>query len=162
MNYTLGSTQSITRYADLDRGPRKAAIIFVASLAIFLLGFVAWMNFASLDISVSARGSVVPSSKVQQIQSLEGGIIREITIREGQEVKHGDLLVRLENLGFNSELGELKQNYWAQVAAIARLDAELEGRSPEFPDDVKTNAPDLLLAVILVMRLFPGSPSPAL
>ena len=129
---------------DLDRGPRRAARWLVGSLAAFLAVVLVWMNFASLDISVHALGAVVPSSRVQHIQSLEGGIIRELAVREGQKVRKGDLLAYVENLQYNAELGEGQKNYLAHQAAMARLDAELSGKPLEFSADLQAQAPELV------------------
>lgn len=131
-------------HPDLDRGPRRAAQVLVCSLAAFVLIAAIWMNFARLDISVQAVGKVIPSSRVQLIQSLEGGIVREIAVREGQTVKQGDLLAYVENLQYDAELGEDRQSRWATLAAITRLDAELAGRSPTFSDELRKQAPDLV------------------
>jgi adhesin transport system membrane fusion protein len=131
-------------HPDLDRGPRRASRILVASLAGFLLVALVWMSFAKLDISVQAVGKVIPSSRVQLVQSLEGGILRQIAVREGQPVKKGDLLAYVENLQYDADLGEDRQNKWAVQAAIARLDAELAGRAPGFSDELAQQAPDLV------------------
>lgn len=136
------STRSL--HPDLDRGPRRAAHILIGALTGFILLTLVWMSFAKLDISVHAVGQVIPSSRVQQIQSLEGGILRQIAVREGQAVKRGDLLAYVENLQYDAELGEHRQNLWAMRAAIARLDAELSGRSPAFPGEIVEQAPDLV------------------
>lgn len=141
------STRSVTpvsSHPDLDRGPRRAVLILLGSLAAFLLVAVVWMSFARLDISVHALGKVVPSSRVQTIQSLEGGIVRNIAVREGQSVKRGDLLVSIENLQYNAELGEDRQSQHAYRSAIARLDAELAGRAPVFDSRLREQAPGLV------------------
>ena len=129
---------------DLDRGPALAARIFVSALAVLLLLILLWMAFAKLDISVQAMGQVIPSSRIQLVQSLEGGIVREIAVREGEQVKKGDLLAYIENLQYDAELGEGQQNRWAKEAAISRLDAELDGREPSFSPEIRKNAPGLL------------------
>lgn len=129
---------------DLDKGPRKAVIILLLAIALLVSSLVVWMNFATLDISVTARGMVIPSSRLQEIQSLEGGIIKEIAVTEGQQVKQGDLLIRLESLSYNSELGEVYQKYWGQRATIARLDAEINGSQPSFSKDLLEHAPDIV------------------
>ena len=129
---------------DLDRGPRRAARWLLGSLVGFLLLTLAWMYFARLDISVQAMGQVVPSSRVQTIQSLEGGILREIAVKEGQSVKRGDLLGYVENLQFNAELGEGQQNQQAYASAIARLDAERRGGAPVFDAQLRAQAPGLV------------------
>ncbi|MBK8957550.1 MAG: HlyD family type I secretion periplasmic adaptor subunit [Proteobacteria bacterium] len=131
-------------HADLDRGPRLAARALVAVLSVFLVLALAWMSVAKLDISVHAMGQVTPSSKIQLIQSLEGGIVREIAVREGQSVKKNDLLAHVENLQYTAEQGEDQHQLWAAQAAITRLDAELAGRTPVFAPELETNVPDLV------------------
>jgi adhesin transport system membrane fusion protein len=135
---------STMAHADLDRGPRLAARALVAVLSVFLVLALAWMSVAKLDISVHALGQVTPSSKIQLIQSLEGGIVREIAVREGQSVKKNDLLAHVENLQYTAEQGEDQHQLWAAQAAITRLDAELAGRTPVFAPELETNVPDLV------------------
>ena len=131
-------------HPDLDRGPRRAAQIMLGSLAGFVLIALVWMSFAKLDISVQAIGQVIPSSRVQLIQSLEGGIVRDIAVREGQQVKKGDLLAYVENLQYDAELGEGQQNRWAVQAAIARLEATLSERAPTFSDELRNKVPEIV------------------
>jgi adhesin transport system membrane fusion protein len=134
----------LSSHPDLDRGPRKAALILVAALAAFLVMALIWMSFASLDISVQAMGKVVPSSRVQTIQSLEGGIIRNIAVREGQVVKRGDLLANVENLQYNAELGEGQQTQHAIRAAITRLNAEVGDKTLVFDKGLRQQVPGLV------------------
>ncbi|MDD5391311.1 MAG: HlyD family type I secretion periplasmic adaptor subunit [Gallionellaceae bacterium] len=126
---------------DHDRGPRRAVLALLGSIALFFLITGLWMSLAKLDIAVQASGKVIPSSRVQEIQSMEGGIIQAIAVKEGQMVKRGDLLARLQNLQFNSDLGESRQNYWGAQAALARLDAEIHGRAPVFSKELTASAP---------------------
>lgn len=130
----------ITEYPDLDRGPRKIVIGMIATVGLFMVGLAIWMSLAELDISVTAQGQVVPSSRVQQIQSLEGGIIEAVLVREGQLVTKGELLVRLADVAYNSELGEVQEKYWSLLASIARLEAEASDTEPQFPREVEENA----------------------
>lgn len=127
---------------DHDRGPRRAILALVGSIALFLLFGLLWMAWAELDIAVQASGKVIPSSRVQEIQSMEGGIIQTIAVKEGQTVKRGDLLARLENLQFNSDLGESRHTYWDARAALARLEAEIHGRAPVFSKELRESAPE--------------------
>ncbi len=129
-------------HPDLDRGAHRAARILVGGLAAFVLIGLVWMSFAKLDISVQATGKVIPSSRVQLIQSLEGGIVRKISVREGDPVKKGDLLAYVENRQYDAELGEGRQNQWSMASAIARLDAELAGGEPKFAAELQDQAPD--------------------
>jgi adhesin transport system membrane fusion protein len=138
------STTSFNAHPDLDRGPRRAVLLLLGALTGFLLLAFAWMFFAKLDISVQAVGKVVPSSRVQTIQSLEGGILRALAVKEGQAVKRGELLGYVENLQFNAELGEGQQNQQAYASAIARLDAERRGGAPVFDAGLRRQAPGLV------------------
>lgn len=126
---------------DHDRGPRRAVLALVGSIALFLLITILWMSLAQLDIAVQGNGKVIPSSRVQEIQSMEGGIIQTIAVKEGQRVKRGDLLAHLENLQFNSDLGESRHTYWGAQAALTRLDAEIHGRAPVFSKELTASAP---------------------
>lgn len=116
----------------------------VFSLVILLLATIVWMAFASLNISVHAMGSVVPSSKIQHIQSLEGGIIRDIAVKEGQQVKRGDLLAYIENLQYDSELAENITSRLTAEAGVERLKAELQGRAPEFTPQMENKIPEIV------------------
>ncbi len=126
---------------DHDRGPRRAILALVGSIALFLLITILWMSMAKLDIAVQGNGKVIPSSRVQEIQSMEGGILQAIAVKEGQRVKRGDLLAHLENLQFNSDLGESRHTYWGARAALTRLDAEIHGRTPIFSKELTASAP---------------------
>ena len=128
--------------ADLDRGPHLAARVLVGVLAAFLLIALLWMSVAKLDISVHAVGQVTPSSKVQLIQSLEGGIVRDLTVHEGQSVDKDALLAYVENLQYAAEQGEDQHNLWATQAAITRLDAELAGHVPVFAAELENEVPE--------------------
>lgn len=132
---------NIPSHADHDRGPRRAVFALLGSLVLFLVFALVWMTWAPLDIAVQAIGNVIPSSRVQEIQSMEGGILRAIAVKEGQVVKRGDLLARLENLQFDSDLGESRHTWWSARAALARLDAEIHGRPPVFPKELSDAAP---------------------
>ncbi len=132
----------LSRHHDLDPGPHRTAILLVASIAVFTVLAFLWAAFSSLDISVHAQGRVIPSRKLQLVQSLEGGILRDLAVKEGQVVKKGQLLARVENLEYNSELGESHQNDLGMRATLARMDAELNGKAPVFPDDVQKRLPE--------------------
>ena len=136
--------EAVSSHPDFDRGPRKAVLILVATTALFFVLLFAWMSFAALDISVNAQGSVIPSSRVQQIQSMEGGILQALQAREGMQVKKGDVLATVQNLQFNAEQGEAQQGLWGAQAALVRLDAEARNTAPAFPVELEKNAPDLV------------------
>ena len=136
--------EAISSHPDFDRGPRKAVLILVATTALFFVLLFAWMSFAALDISVNAQGAVIPSSRVQQIQSMEGGILQALQAREGMQVKKGDVLATVQNLQFNAEQGEAQQGLWGAQAALVRLDAEARNATPAFPAELEQSAPDIV------------------
>lgn len=136
--------EAVSSHPDLDRGPRRAVLILIGTTALFFILFFCWMSFARLDISVSAVGTVVPSSRVQQIQSMEGGILQALNAREGTVVKKGDVLAVVQNLQFNADQGESQQALWGARAALIRLEAEARNLPPVFPADLESGAPDLV------------------
>jgi membrane fusion protein, adhesin transport system len=99
----------------------------------FFVIFLIWASLTEIDRTVRAMGRVVPSSKTQLISNLEGGIVQEVLVRTGQEVKAGDPLVRLDPTQFGGELGSGTATVAALAAKIERLQAEVTGRSPTFP-----------------------------
>ncbi|WP_374267410.1 HlyD family type I secretion periplasmic adaptor subunit [Zoogloea sp.] len=136
--------EAISSQPDFERGPRRAALILLGTTAVFFVLLFAWMSFARLDISVNAMGAVVPSSRVQQIQSMEGGILQTLNVREGAAVKKGDVLAIVQNLQFNAEQGEAQQGLWGAQASLVRLEAEARNAAPSFPAELEKNAPDLV------------------
>ncbi len=107
----------------------------------FFTIFFFWASFAPLDEVTRGDGTVVPSSEIQKISSLEGGIVEEFFIKRGDEVKQGDILVRLSDIAASSDLGSNEARYLGLLATVSRLQAEVEGRLPEFPDEVMKGAP---------------------
>lgn len=136
--------------ADTDReGSRVFGHLLLAAIAIFVVSFVAWASMATLDEVTRGEGRVIPSSKIQVIQNLEGGIVAEILVNEGAVVDKGQVLLRIENTAAEANFGELQQRRLSALAAIARLQAEqaaTEGTLPVFSDDLTQAAPDLVQA----------------
>jgi adhesin transport system membrane fusion protein len=108
-----------------------------------LLAALVWAHFAVLEEVTTGEGKAIPSSKVQVIQNLEGGIVSEIFVREGQIVDKGDTLLRLDDTRFLSNQGETEADRLALVARIERLSAEAEGRAPILAEEIMRDAPRL-------------------
>ncbi|WP_110643521.1 HlyD family type I secretion periplasmic adaptor subunit [Salinicola sp. CPA57] len=109
----------------------------VWAVLICLVTFIGWSAWAHIAVVTHGEGRVIPVSRIQSIQSLEGGIIDEIKVREGDIVVQGQLLVRLSGTRFRSAYQETENQVQALDAAIARLQAEvLEKDSITFPEDV--------------------------
>jgi HlyD family secretion protein len=98
-----------------------------------LLGFVtllvAWSCVARLDIVAVAEGKLVPATYLKILQPAEGGVVKEILVREGESVKTGQVLMRMDAALSESELRTLKAESDARRLAVRRIDAQLDGRS---------------------------------
>ncbi len=129
--------------AAILRGPRLSAHLLLFAMIGFLVLGVYWASRAPLDEVTRGMGQVIPSGKVQVVQNLEGGIVSEIRVREGNIVKKGQTLVLIDNTQFLSKYGEDRAKYLGLRAAVARLTAEEEGRVPTFPSDVMKERPQL-------------------
>ena len=124
-----------------DELPLHKHFLLLAIFAFFCVAII-WASFAKLDITARGEGQVIPSSKIQSIQNLEGGIVEEFFVKEGDRVKKGQLLVRLKDVGAQSDLGSNEAKYMGLKAAIIRLTAEANGAATiEFPKDVMESAP---------------------
>jgi adhesin transport system membrane fusion protein len=112
--------------------PRPAAAIILLT-TILIVGFVAWSLWAKLDQITRAPGQVIPSGRVQVIQSTNGGEIARILVREGDKVKRGQLLMTLNPAQVSSGVDEARARVAALETTRARVEAELFGRPLSFP-----------------------------
>ena len=116
--------------AALDRqGTRGVWPVLMVVMVGMAAGLI-WAHYAILDEVTHGEGRVIPSSQVQLVQPLEGGIVAAISIKEGQRVTTGEPLVRIDDVSFASSLGELKQKRMALAARRVRLEAEASGNAP--------------------------------
>lgn len=107
-----------------------------------ILVFLAWATFAKLDQVARGEGKVIPSSEIQVIQHQEGGTVQNIMVKEGQRVQMGQILLKLSNVGAQSDLGASQQKYGALQAKLIRLQAETENKDiPEFPEALTKSVP---------------------
>lgn len=106
---------------------------------------IAWAYYAEVDELVRGQGKVIPSKQLQLVQNLEGGILSELFVEEGQQVKKGEVLLKLDDTQFNSKFQERRQTVLAVKANIARLRSELAGDdSIQFSTEMKTDAADII------------------
>ncbi len=112
--------------------PRTSVVVWLMLLMVIALG--AWAYFGRLDEVTVGSGKVVPSSREQVVQSLEGGIVAEIMVREGDEVQSGQVLARLDRTRIESTVGESVSRLRAAQASAARLQAEANGSPLVFPE----------------------------
>jgi len=104
--------------------------------AFAIVSFLLWAHWAELDQITRANGQVIASSRNQVIQSPEGGVLAEMPVREGAQVKRGQLLARFDKT--KSEAGYLESAAKAAglMAAVSRLNAEIFGGQPKFPPEL--------------------------
>jgi adhesin transport system membrane fusion protein len=111
----------------LQNPPRPAFLIIRGTLALFII-LVIWATFAHLEEVTVGEGKVIPSSQVQVIQNLEGGIVAKIPVNVGDVVKKDQVILNIDQTRFSSSLGETRAKYLSLLAKTARLAAESEGK----------------------------------
>lgn len=129
--------------AVVQRSP-KYLLMMVMILLFFVFAALVWMGWAEIDVVVRGNGKVIPARQIQIIQSLEGGIISEILVHEGDEVEINQPLIKISDIAFSSSFEENRLSYYELRAKSARLKAESDGG--EFVHDKKVMelAPELL------------------
>lgn len=144
----------------LTQSPRIHRLTIWA-LAAFVICFIVWAYFADLDRVTTGMGKVVPSSQIQVIQSLDGGILQQLYVQEGMAVTKGQALARIDDTRFRADLAQQRQEVDSLRAEIIRLRSELSSilvadvpdwqlqimitKKPLiFPDDLQKNMPLLV------------------
>ncbi|EHF4941406.1 HlyD family type I secretion periplasmic adaptor subunit [Enterobacter hormaechei] len=121
------------------RLPRSSLVAW--SLFALLVVFITWASLFQLDEVTTGSGKVIPSSHEQVIQSLEGGIIHSLMVREGDIVERGQQLAQLDRTKTESSVLESESRLNAAMATAARLNAEVNDTGLTFPaeldDDVE-------------------------
>lgn len=122
--------------AGLTQGPKRSANIMLYAIVLFFVAAVVWAQQARIDEVTTGEGTVIPSSEVQIVQNLEGGIISEILVREGDEVEKGQVLLRIDDTAAAAIYRENRALYLARLASVARLSAEVNGSTPQYPPEL--------------------------
>jgi membrane fusion protein, adhesin transport system len=113
--------------------PRTASNLLLWGILAFILLFILWASLTQIDRTVRGDGKVVPSSRLQVISNLEGGIVADILVQSGQDVAAGAPLIRLDGTLSTAEFGSSNAATSALAVKIARLRAEVAGRTPVYP-----------------------------
>lgn len=127
--------------AILEQTPAKAKFLLYA-IAVTLVVLIIWAWFAKVDEVIRGDGRVIPSKQVQVIQSLDGGIVSEILVTEGQTVVVGTPLIKIDETRAVSSLRENQAQYLAFLAKQSRLKALADGVPFSPPDEVRKDAPE--------------------
>ncbi|TFH93286.1 HlyD family type I secretion periplasmic adaptor subunit [Vibrio ouci] len=116
--------------------PNSARIMLWVMVLFFILAGV-WASWAEIDKVTVGQGKVVPSSQIQVVQNLEGGLVKEILVREGQSVTKGQQLLLIDDTRFRSDYREREQQVANLTASVLQLSASLT--SVEINEDFDTS-----------------------
>ncbi|MDA7426243.1 HlyD family type I secretion periplasmic adaptor subunit [Thalassococcus lentus] len=123
------------------KGPSMTVWLCAASVWVFII----WASYAWVDEIVRGEGQIISSSRPQIIQNLEGGILTELLVKEGDEVMRGDVLARLHGTQFQSSVDDLRDQITALEIRRLRLEAELAGASFfDVPASLAQRLPDMV------------------
>lgn len=134
---------SDTSSAVLQETPTGGRLILVMALVFFVLAFI-WASLAELDEITRGVGKVIPSRQIQVIQNLEGGIVKKILVREGEEVNKGQILLKLDDTRFASSMRENRVKHQTLKARAVRLKAEADEVEFEIPPDLNALNPEVV------------------
>lgn len=127
--------------AAVSRRPAILANVILVSVLVFFVLGILWASWAQVDQVSSGEGRVIPSGHVQVVQNLEGGILSELYVHEGDHVKEGQVLMQLDATQFSSDFMENRLKYLGLKAAVTRLKAELEGTRLKFAPEIEKQLP---------------------
>ncbi|PKO70125.1 MAG: HlyD family type I secretion periplasmic adaptor subunit [Betaproteobacteria bacterium HGW-Betaproteobacteria-14] len=126
----------------IQQEPLRARVLLKSGIVVLAI-FIMWAAVAQIDEITRGEGKVIPSRQLQVLQSLDGGIVEEIAVQEGQVVEAGQTLLKVDPTRFVSSVRENRAQYLSLLAKAARLRALVEGK-PFVPpaeavkDDPKT------------------------
>ena len=121
--------------------PAKAAQYLLYTIAgLFFIAFL-WAATANLDRTTRGQGRVVPSNQLQEVQYLEGGIVKEILVKAGDNVKTGEVLVKLDPTQFSAQFAQNREGFNLVYAKTARLEAIASQKPLVFPEELERAAP---------------------
>jgi membrane fusion protein, protease secretion system len=136
------NVHAIESYAQHTGHTRKGALILLAGI----IGFVVWAAYAPLDEGVPTEGQISIESNHKVVQHFTGGIVSALLVHEGQEVKAGDLLFKLDDMASKARYEEVRQRYAGLRAQEDRLRAEqLHHSVIEFHPDLLKQQNDPLI-----------------
>lgn len=133
--------------SDLDAAtrlrPSKVSMILLVTIMALVVAFVLWACFARVEEIARGEGQVVPSQQIQIVQSLEGGVVEEILVKQGMMVQKGDIVLRISDVMFASEERGTEAQFLGLTLKKARLEAEANGKGFTVPDDIAGKAPQI-------------------
>jgi adhesin transport system membrane fusion protein len=130
------------RASIMAQSPRGGRAIIWVVLLLFIL-FMVWAYFSEIEQVTRSLGKVIPSTQIQVVQNLEGGILSKILVGVGDLVKKGDLLLHIDETRFSSSFKQNRVKYLSFKARAARLVAEANGTDFKVPQEVIDENPEI-------------------
>ena len=130
------------RASIMSQSPRGGRAIIWVVLLLFII-FMVWAYFSEIEQVTRGLGKVIPSTQIQVVQNLEGGILSEIEVEVGQLVNKGQLLLRIDETRFSSSFKQNRVKYLSYKAKAARLTAEANGTNFVVPQEVINEKPEI-------------------
>lgn len=132
---------------------------FIWLMVFFVASLIAWSWLAMMDETVTGHGRVIPSSRVQEVQSLDGGTLKSVHVREGEFVHAGDLLLQIDETRYQSSFRVNESELESLLGSVARLESELSALAGlqngswslddqgdiDFPEQYQTQFPEQVL-----------------
>ena len=129
--------------AMIRQEPLRARVL-LRSLGIVFVVFILWAAVARVDEVTRGDGKVIPSRQLQVLQSIDGGLVSEILVREGEVVEAGQLLIKIDETRFASSVKENRAQVFGLLARAARLKALSDGKPFVAPPEVAKEAPEIV------------------
>ncbi|MCB1957397.1 MAG: HlyD family type I secretion periplasmic adaptor subunit [Rhodocyclaceae bacterium] len=130
-------------WARLDQEPLRARAMLRWAFFV-IVALVVWAAYAEIDEVTKGQGRVIPSSQLQVVQAVDGGVVEEILTREGETVEAGQVLLRIDPTRFVASLRENRAEYLALQARSVRLSALSEGRPFEPSAELLAAIPEIV------------------
>jgi len=112
--------------------PSVVSFLLLNAILITIGILLVWSAFSYVDEVTHAEGRIIPSSRMQIVQNMEGGIVRSINVKQGDVVEKDDVVLQMESVQYSSELDSKKQQVMSLMAKQARLQAEVNDQSLQF------------------------------
>ncbi|MEO8716985.1 MAG: HlyD family type I secretion periplasmic adaptor subunit [Burkholderiales bacterium] len=129
---------ALVRLQELPPSPLGRRMLWAA--LVFLVALIAWATFGQLDIVAVAEGRLVPDTYLKIVQPTDAGVVKEILVQEGEAVKKGQVLMRMDAALSNSDLKTLAADFHYKRLSLRRIDAQLAGtpltRRGDDPDEL--------------------------
>jgi adhesin transport system membrane fusion protein len=123
--------------------PSTAAMLMLFTIMALITIAIFWAAISQVEILTRAEGSVVPTQDIQMVQSLEGGILQDLLVQQGQKVEKGDILLRLSDVQFSSEAKGTEARFLSLQAKKARLTSEAESKEFSMPAEITEKYPQI-------------------